>query len=176
MIRVCAWCGGEFNPRGPQKNCSKACMEKSSKSNRAEYREKNRAHKLKVDAEYRRNNREKIKSGQKRAVEANKEHYAKYKREWYLLNKDRTSATAKEKRRETFVAKVKICIICGCEYNTVDRRGSAKTCSNECGEELNLPRRVYYDIKKTMGLEPPPDLVEEATALRLLNRALREAT
>ena len=34
--------------------------------------------------------------------------------------------------------------------------------------------KVKYDLKASIGAEPPSDLVEEATALRLLNRTLRE--
>jgi len=38
----------------------------------------------------------------------------------------------------------------------------------------DVPKKVSHYLKSQLGTEPPADLVEEATALRLLNRALRE--
>ena len=39
----------------------------------------------------------------------------------------------------------------------------------------NPQAMVKSHLKKQLGFTPPPDLVEEATALRVLNRAIRKA-
>lgn len=94
--------------------------------------------------------------------------------------------------------KVKKCIVCNLEFST--KYGSSKTCSEPCSyarlkyirydsKQAKTSRRIYAEtynksphgtkssvkteFKRQLGTEPPADLVEEATALRLLNRALR---
>lgn len=90
------------------------------------------------------------------------------------------------------------CIVCG---NRFTRTGNFKTCSEKCrklkrkydkkkhnktpsGKARRKAQQNRWrfknpssDIKrqlvKQLGTEPPADLVEEATALRLLNRELR---
>lgn len=94
--------------------------------------------------------------------------------------------------------KVIDCVICGEPFT---RGGNHKACSEDCRKEmkriarraenktdagkarklaqnnrwrLNNPRvDVRHHLKRQLGFTPPDDLVEEATALRLLNRALK---
>jgi predicted nucleic acid-binding Zn ribbon protein len=230
-VRECANCGKEFNPRGPQQNCSKECMRTSRLNQKKEHAEKNRDQRLARGKKYREENKDKLKQIQKKSVEKNKDHYRKYKRKWYEENYERLSDAQRKKYHESFVPVVRNCDICGTEFSMKDRRGQSKTCSDECSYALfkkrtiekygwepgkdrskscvicgslflfdapnqdtcskkcrktlinkrkrdwyyeNLESHIRTEIKLQLGTEPPPDLVEEATALRLLNRALRE--
>lgn len=130
-VRQCANCGKEFNPRGPQKNCSKECMINYSKD---------------------------------------------YKSKWHNKNRERGLKERRANYYKKFTPIVKVCSICGSDFNMRDRRGLAVTCSKECGELFSLPKQIRFEVKRQLGTEPPAVLVEEATALRLLNRALREIT
>lgn len=232
MERVCIVCGVTFNPRGPQKCCSPNCMKVNRRTQKKQYAEETREHRLAKAKEYRESNREKIKQGQRDAVSKNKDHYKKYKSKWYRENKDRISTIASEKYKETFSPKVKECCVCGVEFNCRDRRGTARTCSDICSkkirndwirkncgynpdwersrfcvtcgtffiasnasqvncgdqclkESINSRKRNYYykephkhvkdELKQQLGFTPPPELVEEATSLRLLRRAIKKA-
>jgi hypothetical protein len=148
-------------------------MRASRLSQKKQYSERTREHRLNIAKVYREENKTRLREIQKKSVEKNKDHYREYKRQWYLDNKDRMSRASKKRYDERFSPKVKQCVVCGNDFDCKSRRGAAKTCSDECGETLMLPKRVFYDIKKDWGITPPADLVEEATALRLLNRALR---
>lgn len=65
------------------------------------------------------------------------------------------------------------CVICEKLITPPDKR--RKTCSKQCGEELREQTRVKSDLKRSLGISPPADLVEEAAALRVLTRAIRNA-
>ena len=70
-------------------------------------------------------------------------------------------------KKRTLRAKAKDanCIICGSKIKY--GRASSVTCSEECSK-----RRKDY-TKRQLGIDPPEDLVSEFTALRLLNRAIK---
>ena len=106
----------------------------------------------------------------------------------------------KKYREDRYTPCIKNCVICGVDFKA-DR--GAKTCSDNCshilrlntqrtnnkGKKKNIDQRSrqlvdYYNntdrhvrnqLKQQLGFTPPPDLVEEATALRLLRRATKKA-
>jgi len=63
------------------------------------------------------------------------------------------------------------CIICEKPIGTEDKR--RKACLHQCSEKLRVRTKVKSELNRSLGFEPPDDLIEEATALRLLNRAIR---
>jgi hypothetical protein len=168
-IIECVICGNEFvRGKGRATTCSKECSKERRKENHRKacnaYRDRNPD----VGKLYYLNNKEKMNDKGKKYYEENKtELYEKqkeynernldkvkeYKAKWYLENKPNGSGGYSDlwlKAQETR----KTAYLTGVDTKTVSH--------------------VKEYLKRAIGAEPPPDLVEEATALRLLNRALRE--
>jgi predicted nucleic acid-binding Zn ribbon protein len=206
-FRECANCGKEFNPRGPQKVCSKNCRMSLENQKLAveTLREckvcgigfygKGPAAYCSIDCK---KENDRIYAKDRRAEKPN------YKKEYRQRNKEKLKEMAKEYRLRTYTPKIlhKECAICNSRFQTV--KPEKKTCSKRCSllndkrrmveydrnryqerkierrdyhrewEENNPDKKIKYYLKSQLGFAPPPDLVEEATALRLLNRALRE--
>lgn len=95
---------------------------------------------------------------------------------------------ARDRQNGYVIPEFSNCVVCGYK---IKRGRKRKICSDECvtatGENnyrsavrkvgktsINGTRSsVKSQLKIKLGVDPPADLVEEATALRLLNRALR---
>lgn len=120
-----------------------------------------------------------------------------------ICKKIRQKNTLRAWRSKNKDMKLSKCEWCGCDF--VVTRTRKITCSDNCEdsnarEKKSLSDRYYkrrnrdkisgyhrgryhndlryfvaIQMKKQLGFTPPPDLVEEATALRLLNRAIRKA-
>lgn len=152
MIKECVICGKGFEARSNKITCGNECS--------------------------------RVNDLQKKRDHTNRNRSCPIERERYLNQKR--------------INKEVVCVICGSCFIKV---GQSKTCSKKCSKALkkswraswraskkgklmkakgSKAYRVRYPEKKVseylrsqLGTEPPADLVEEATALRLLNRVLR---
>jgi hypothetical protein len=168
-ILECAICSNEFvRGKGRAVTCSKECSKERRKETHRKacnaYRDRNPGvdklyyfkNKEKMNAKgkkYYEENKTEIYEKQKEYNERNLDKVKKYKAKWYIESKTNGSGRYSDlclKAQETR----KTAYIIGADTETVSR--------------------VKEYLKRTIGFAPPPDLVEEATALRLLNRALRE--
>lgn len=61
------------------------------------------------------------------------------------------------------------CINCA---NLIQDSRRTSRCA-KCRDQAKTASKVRYELKKDLGFSPPDDLVAEATALRLLTRAIR---
>ena len=111
------------------------------------------------------------------------EFYTKHSRQKCCSKKCSNDRENSMKVRRRAIANNRKCIVCGCLIPHGLRR--KLTCSNHCKKERkshtskirnsNIPQEgVSIYLKRTLGFTPPPDLVEEYTALRLLKRTLRQ--
>jgi predicted nucleic acid-binding Zn ribbon protein len=115
----------------------------------------------------------------------NKDKLRESRDRWYSKNRDTILRKIKTKealeanrlavarrRARNRVPCFRDCVICGLSF---DRTApSQKTCSKKCSSALEARKMVRVELEKQFGFSPPPDLVEEAFALRMLNRALKE--
>lgn len=180
MEKVCVVCGVVFNPRGAAKCCSKDCMGKNENNRKA----KRRPAEYKKRKEKRKENREikecktclntfEVNTGGKVfcSADCSKAFHAPLSRirsARYRLDNPEKVKLAKAK---CFKSKQK-------EYQSRNRQWALE--NREAIKKYGL--KWYYEnpecgvknsLKRQLGFTPPDDLVEEATALRLLRRELR---
>lgn len=145
--RNCVVCGVFFEP--PRKNsscCSKECSLIKERTSELERRKRKRI----FDHEYLARERDVAKRGRER----NRESERGRARRWRVENPDK----AREQRRR---------------YRKLHPEKERE--KKKRYRENHPESKVREYLKSQLGFTPPPDLVEEATALRLLNRVLKKA-
>lgn len=144
---TCYVCGVEFMPeRKNAKCCSKECSKRKEALSEFDRRKRKRS----SDHEYLLNERRLAREYRDR----NKESEAQRRRNWRLENIDKDRNTRARYRKA----------------NPEKEREKKKR-----QRERRPDIKVKEYLKSTLGFSPPTDLVEEATALRLLNRAIKKA-
>lgn len=157
MIRECVVCGAEFDARGPKKTCSKHCAHELDRVRKEKWHQ--------VKQKLLLSDKPCAYCGVKGNLKPKHRFCSKSCHDAHRANRVRRAGDAK-------------CVECGSEFtqNKADRT----TCSTKCLRKRRARRcfenpagAIKHELKRQLGTEPPADLVEEATALRLLNRALR---
>lgn len=163
--KECVICGAGFDGRGPQKCCSKSCMRENRNNNQSKNVEKRCSE---CGCLFLRINRG-LTCGPKCSLVRRNRLKIKYDNN--IVNRKRKNKLRKQSRVSMKVDRK--CKECGKyflgETNSI-------TCSEYCRSIRFDKTQTKAGIMKYIKTEPPADLVEEATALRLLNRALREIT
>ena len=175
----CVVCSKPFLKRGQSKTCSKECSKrldrirendrrKRKRQNETDAERKNRLEKLKrYPTKYR-----PVEPKEKECVECGKIFAAKWARKYCCYECQRENSKSRQRERYANDPKLR-----------EESRSRLKRHYYENPEYWKEKKKkdneypvtwVRSALKEKLGFTPPPDLVEEATALRLLNRALRE--
>lgn len=168
--KICVMCGVTFRPRGPQKNCSRECSYQSENKKRRKIKITERCCVIcGGNFEARKSSQDTCGKScyQKILYQRKKDYIKEYKRQWYLNNPN-YNLQYKAKNKEDLSAKKK-------SYGLLN--------SDKIKYQQKLWRESYrgnYMKKRSLliyelGFEPTEDIIEEATALRLLNRAIKKA-
>lgn len=154
---ACVICGGDFKARGPKKTCSSDCAKQLAKNTKAKW------HRNAYNSQL---SSKPCKGCGKVGVLLPKHQFCG--------DSCRYNHLLKKLRKATVVN----CVECG--HSFMQRRGDEVRCSKRC-RQISTSRHGYnnpkpsvrYELKRQLGIDPPDDLLEEMTALRILNRVIK---
>lgn len=178
-ILDCVICGSSFHKLGVSKTCSDECSKKLKEATRNQWKKENPEKVSDMKKSYYAKNKDKIKARNHYKPVAKVERTCNYCGSSFmgLMSMRYCNAICKEesekKRRAESAAfrrlrKPKY-------WDEYYRKNKEAVDKQKKEYRMRRPeQKVRNMLREQLGTEPPPDLVEEATALRLLKRALRE--
>lgn len=154
MKKNCVICGVGFEGRAT----AKICGDDSCAKSRARWRV----------SEYRKRNIDKVRQAGRDFYKKNKDARIAYQKT--EKGKKQNILAARKWKAKTRKECIRSCVMCDKHFDRISR--SHSTCSNQCSISLGKIRSDRSNLKTQLGFTPPENLVQEASALRILRRLL----